>query len=313
MKKIFMILSVCLMASLAVVACKPDGGDNKKDNGNEQKPDDGKKPEEEEFKMEVAIDGNFAEWDALTEDTADNEYYLYGEYANESAPSILRAKLTSDADYVYAYVEINYNYIYVPDQETLPDEKKGPYASGDSNTGFVPHPDSPGPLWFWIDADGDATGAVTTPVADATGEIFWADLTGIDVPLQYYFLFDPVANKMQEGWQQINYPAMAEDGSDWGRAFVPGENWDPTYDNLVTPEAQIKFSGVEQIKDPVTGSNVPAVKIELAMDRSQLLVEGDLAGTLKIGVSYENKEGNISAQQSKGYSGILPLFTLKLK
>ena len=43
-----MILSVCLMASLAVVACQKNGGDNKKDNGNEQKPDDGKKPDEED-------------------------------------------------------------------------------------------------------------------------------------------------------------------------------------------------------------------------------------------------------------------------
>lgn len=296
-----MILGAGLLAALLVFSCskpnnqknnkpaddKEQGGGNEQGNSNEQGGG------EEEFSMEVAIDGDFAEWDTLTEDTADGANYVCELNGSSELDGILRVKATSDKDYLYIYAEVNYEYIF--------EAEGGPFELGNSNDGFHPsHPGSPGPLWVWVDADGDASGAVAT--ADEA-EALW-DYPGFDSPIQYYFCFDSEAGKMQMGWQQMNWPMDGEDylsssSEDWGRAFVGGEGWDPNTDNVASGEADVAFSAPMKIKDPASNKEVDAVKMEIAIGLDALLPnEGKVADTFFIGVSYENPDNTANCQHN---------------
>ena len=289
MKKIFMILGACLMAALVVFSCKKSTTPSKQEEQKqeEQKQEEQKqeeqKEEEKEFSMEVAIDGDFTEWDALTLDTADGDKYAYEENASETLNGLLRVKASYDKDYVFIYAEVAYENVF--------QAEGGPFVLGNSNVGFQPsHPGSPGPLWVWIDGDGDATGAVST--ADEA-EALW-DYPGFDAPIQYYFAYDVAAGKMQLGWQQMNWPMdgeeyLTKDSEDWGRAFVSGEGWDPETDNLATVEDNIKFSAPVKVSDPLTKKEVEVIKIELAIARDAILPSGaDVKGKIALGVDYEN-------------------------
>lgn len=312
-----MILSVCLMASLAVVACKPDG-DNKKDNGNEQKPDDGKKPDEEEFKMEVAIDGNFAEWDKLTDETADGAYYIYEENACDTLSGLLRVKLTSDEDYIYVYTEINFADIA---------QGAGPFGQGGSWIGFSgTSPKTPGALFVYVGADDDASGAYA---ARSIGEkeSMWS-YTGFDAFPQFYFALDQSDGKVKFGWNQNNWPQNRDDWKEdeWGKPLSDhGRGWwgstadegTPAVDNTVCDENTFKFSEPMKIVDPVTKKEVLAVKAEFSMDRGTILESNDkINKQAVIGVFYEQR-GDAPQQthavgSAKIPSGDTPI-TLKLK
>ena len=312
MKKVFMILAVCLMASLVVFSCKKTTTPNKDKEKEEQKEEE--KEEEKEFSMEVAIDGDFTEWDTLTDATADGGSYLYEANSNADLNSVLVVKATSDKDFIYLYTEILYEDVF--------QAEGGPYELGNSNDGFHPsHPGTPGPLWVWVDADGDATGAVSTATEE---EALW-DYCGFDAPVQYYIAYDVAAGKMFLGWQQMNWPMDGDDyltssSEDWGRAFVPSEGWDPNTDNKVTLVSDIAFSAPVSVKDPVSKKDVQVIKIELAMDRSALLPSGEAAkGKAVFGVSYENNGDGASVAHNylseisgKVPSGSTPL-TLQLK
>lgn len=316
MKKVFMILGTGLLAALLVFSCsKPN---------NQKKPDDKEQPGgeepggeepggETEFSMEVAIDGDFAEWDTLTGDTSDGANYIYEENGSSELNAILRVKATSDKDFLYIYAEVNYEYVF--------EAEGGPFELGNSNDGFHPsHPGSPGPLWVWVDADGDPTGAVATA---EEAEALW-DYNGFDAPIQYYFCFDDAQGKMQMGWQQMNWPIDGEgyltsSSEDWGRAFTSGEGWDPNTDNIASGAADVAFSAISKIKDPASGKEVDAVKIEIAIGLDALLPEGGkVADTFAIGVSYENPDHSASCAHNylSEISGKIPSgstpFTLKL-
>ena len=317
MKKIFMILSVCLMATLAVVACKKDGGNDKKDNGNEQT-NNGGEEQEEEFKMEVAIDGNFAEWDALTDATADGAYYIYEENACDTLSGLLRVKLTSDEDYIYVYTEINFADIA---------QGEGPFGQGGSWTGFVPnHPGTPGALFVYVGGDDDATGAYA---ARSIGEkeSMWS-YTGFDAFPQFYFALDQSDGKVKFGWNQNNWPQNRDDWSEdsWGKPLSEhGAGWwgnaedegTPAVDNTVSDENTFKFSEPMKIVDPVTNKEVLAVKAEFSMDRGTILESNDkINNQAVIGVFYEQR-GDAPQQTHAVGSAKIPsgdtAITLKLK
>jgi hypothetical protein len=314
MKKVFMILGVCLMAALAVVSCNKPANNNKPSDKEQEGEKEGEKEGEGEFSMEVAIDGDFSEWDTLTGDTADGANYVVEENGSTELDGVLRVKATSDKDFLYIYAEVMYDYIFEADG--------GPFELGNSNDGFHPsHPGSPGPLWVWVDADGDASGAVAT--ADEV-EALW-DYSGFDSPIQYYFCFDNEAGKMQMGWQQMNWPMDGEDylnssSEDWGRAFQSGEGWDPNTDNIASGVNDVAFSGILKIKDPASNKEVEAIKMEIAIGLDALLPNGGkVADNLFIGVSYENpgheadcQHNYLSEVSGKVPSGSAP-FKLVLK
>ena len=62
MKKIFMMLSACLVAGLMIVSCDKDN----KDNGKKTDDQEGQEQEEEEFVPLIAVDGQFADWADIT-------------------------------------------------------------------------------------------------------------------------------------------------------------------------------------------------------------------------------------------------------
>ena len=290
MKKIFMILGACLMAALVVFSCKKSTTPSKQEEQKqeEQKQEEQKqeeqKEEEKEFSMEVAIDGDFAEWDALTLDTADGDKYAYEENASETLNGLLRVKASYDKDYVFIYAEVAYENVF--------QGEGGPFEPGNSNDGFhgTKHPGTPGPLWIWIDGDGDANGAVST--ADEA-EALW-DYAGFDAPIQYYFCYDVEQGKMQLGWQQVNWPMdgeefLTKDSEDWGRAFVGGEGWNPETDWKASSPTDVMFSAPVKVSDPLTKKEVEVIKIELAIDRGGVLPSGDaIKGKIALGVDYEN-------------------------
>lgn len=329
MKKIFMILGSCLMAALVVIGCskpsnnnqqKPDGGEQKPDDG-EQKPDEGQGGEKE-FSMDIAIDGDFSEWDTLTDETADGEYYLFEENTNAELNSMLRLKLASDEDNIYVYTEINYETIYVAEG--------GPYSQGGSWTGFLPkHPATPGALIIYLSTDDDASGAFA-PVANSDGDSYW-DYTGFDAFPQFYFCYDVAANKMQFGWQQNNWPQNHEDGWEkdgdkWGAPLSGhGAGWwgdtqeesTSAWDNTVSDENTFKFSDIVKVKDPVSKADVSVIKMEFAMDREAINEDGTkVNGSVVIGAFYENVDQEAHQTNIDG-SGKLPssnkALTLKLK
>lgn len=312
MKRVFMILGTCLAAaSLLVVSCN-------KNNKPEPKPDDkehqgGKDGEDEgAFSMEVNIDGDFSEWDALTEKTADGEYYIYEENTDPALNGMLRLKLTSDKDYIYVYTELNYeNIVLVED---------GPYTAGSSAYGFGPqgekaHPGTPGALIIYVGGDGD-----DAKLYAARGEL-WS-YTGFDAFPQYYFAWDVAANQMQLGWPQNNWPEIAEE--DWGKPLSGHDvGWasdTPDHDYDVTGKNDIKFSNVVSLTDPSTNKTVQAIKIEFSMDRSAIMGPGtSMSGEAVIGAFYENVgDGTDGIHQTyETGSGKIPsgktALTLKLK
>ena len=317
MKKIFTIMCICLMTAFVVVSCdkKPVDPDDPT-----EKPDEPSKPDEpvvEEFSMDVAIDGDFSEWDTLTEETADGAIYIYEENTNDARTGMLRLKLTSDEDFIYVYTELNYDNIYVAEG--------GPFQQGGSWTGFLPsHPGTPGALIIYVGGDGDDTGAFA---ARAIGEeeSMWS-YTGFDAFPQYYFCYDVAASKMCFGWNQNNWPqnhGYTEDK--WGLPLGShGDGWwgddkdgTPVADNTVSDANTFKFSNVVTVKDPVTNANVNVIKMEFSMDRSTILESGEkIKDKAIIGAFYE-QVGDAPAQTSAEGSGKLPsgttAITLKLK
>lgn len=323
MKKVFMILGACLMAALVVVSCekKNDPKPNPKPDDKEN-PDD---PEPEGFSMEVSIDGDFSEWDTLTSETADGDYYIYDENVNASYNGMLRLKLTSDADNIYVYTELLYENIYVAEG--------GPFTQGGSWTGFLPsHPGTPGALIVYVGTDDDATGNYGAR-SYGEEESMWSYM-GFDAYPQYYFCWDAAAQKMAFGWNQNNWPQNhgldPEDKSSWwGLPLADhglgwwGDDTDgtPVFDNTVSDASTFKFSGVTTVKDPATKKDASVIKIEFAMDRSAINEDGTkVNGQAVIGAFYENVGDGVETElhqtdatgAGKLPSGKTPL-TLKLK
>jgi len=316
MKKIFMILSVCLMAVTVAVSCSKEKKPAPKPDDKEQGGDE--PGGEEGFKMEVSIDGDFSEWDALTEATADGEYCVYEENSDPERNGMLRLKLTSDADNIYVYTELSYENI-VQLENPLGD---GPLSAGSSAYGFGPdetganHPGTPGALIIYVGGDGD-----DSKLYAARGEL-WS-YTGFDAFPQYYFGWDVAADKMQLGWPQNNWPEILEE--EYGKPLSGHDvGWaadTPAHDYDVTGKDDIKFSKVVNLTDPVTKKTVQAIQIEFSMSRDAIMGPNTMVdGKAIIGAFYENvgdgTEDGIHQTYPDG-SGKLPsgeqAITLKLK
>ena len=308
MKKAFMILGACIAAAFVMVSCQDDKKPDNKDNKDNKDP-------EENLAMDVQIDGNFAEWDALTADNADGEYTLVEENTDAEFDGLLRLKLTSDADYIYVYTEVKYDYIYEKE------DSDGPVTGGGSWTGWIPthSGDTPGALFIYVGCDNDDSGAF------AARNSLW-DYTGFDAFPQFYFCFDKVGGKMAFGWNQNNWPQNHGYTADqWGEPLGShGDGWwgddvegTPVSDNTVSDGNSFKFSDVLTLKEPASGKDVQAVKIEFAMDRSALVEDGTkVSGVATIGAFYENVDHQAHQTNAEG-SGKLPsgdkALKLKLK
>ena len=315
MKKVFMTLGTCLLAAMVVISC------GKKSTTPDPKPEPEPEPEPEGLTIDVSIDGNFAEWDALTADTADGEYCIYDENTNAAFNGILRLKLTSDPDNIYVYTELLYENIFVAEG--------GPFTQGGSWTGFLPsHPGTPGALIVYVGTDDDATGSYGARSCGDEASM-WSYM-GFDAFPQYYFCWDVKADKMAFGWNQNNWPQNRDDwdeanngqplsdhGAGWWGDDVEGT---PVSDNTVSDANSFKFSGITTVKDPVTQKDASVIKMEFAMDRSAINEDGTKVNNQAvIGIFYENVgDGSEELHQTDPIgAGKLPsgktALTLKLK
>ena len=85
MKKIFIMLSACLVAGLMIVSC---GKDNK-DNGKKTDDQEGQE-QEEEFVPLIAVDGQFADWADITGYEGEEGSYVAFKAAMDEHPLFLR-------------------------------------------------------------------------------------------------------------------------------------------------------------------------------------------------------------------------------
>ena len=91
MKKIFMVLSACLVAGLMIVSC---GKDNK-DNGKKTDDQEGQEQEEDEFVPLIAVDGQFADWADITGYEGEEGSYVAFKAAMDEQFLYFYAKRTS--------------------------------------------------------------------------------------------------------------------------------------------------------------------------------------------------------------------------
>lgn len=256
----------------------------------------------EEISMEVAIDGDFSEWDRLTNLTADGHRYVYSELKDSQLTSLLRLKLTSDKDYIYVYTEIICENIFIADG--------GPYSQGNGIDGFLPnHPGTPGPLTVYIGSDNDSARAFATAV-NWNGETFWK-YTGFDSIHSYYFLWDSASLRMQLGWNVNLWPQNRNNWEDWmwGEPLYYYDEawwWDGTHgtfewDNTVSDENTFKFSGITTVKHPLSNDDVDVIRVEFAMNRKKLNEDGTpVSGNAVIGVLYMNLGNNATENDGTG-------------
>lgn len=99
-KNIFRIAILLMAGSMLAMACQ------QKTNPNKPGKDDGKEEGENSVKpVEIAIDGEFADWDLITEESAKtNEYIAIAK--GETGSPIKVIKASSDAESVYIYAEV---------------------------------------------------------------------------------------------------------------------------------------------------------------------------------------------------------------
>lgn len=278
MKKVFMILATLAVASMTLVGCKKDEGNKGKDDPK----DDPDVPVVEAF--EVAIDGDFSDWAALTADKATENDVIF-----DGLDGAIKAmKATSDESCVYLYAEIAIDKVQ---QSAVAAE------GGNSNEG---HGDStPGPFTIYWDLDNNAgTGFLCQH--SATGDLL-VEGVGCEVGSEMYLFIDTKDSKCKLGWSQLVYePDEAQDGdlyqADWGSdTSNPQYGWDPDMDNLapMLDSYQTKVGSVLQIEWAVEKNTLAG-----------LCKRGhDMGKTITIGASWNNGGSDASFVYGTGVAG----------
>lgn len=242
-------------------------------------------------KPDIIIDGNFDDWDALSNGTF-SEYVRRLENDNYDYRGELRLKLTSNESYIFFYTELNFDNIFIA--------SGGPYSSGDSITGFSPsHPGTPGAFWLYLDSDlSDDSGAFS--------QFGYDDDSSYDAAIGYYFCWDEVREKMQFGWQRADY--LESSGT-----FSPDASQSPENDNVITDITTIKFSAPVLATEPLTGNEVTVIKIEGALDMYSIWLDKPVPEWVKISSYYANTGHGASGNSTESLSGFITNVYLALR
>jgi hypothetical protein len=199
MKKLYIILLAAVTVAFMFSACqkpsnKPAGKD--KDNDKEQQDQQGG---DSGNNVQISIDGNFADWDAITESVANNNDYVDMFKAGSDDP-IQVIKIASDPDNIYFYFEFT--------AELLPqNEACGTWGSsfsenaldvemGDDDEEFreVMH--------LFIDPDGKgSTGFLTFEDPEKEGTPAIGDL-GSEMCAQFFMYFKPSTGNVCVAFEQ---------------------------------------------------------------------------------------------------------------
>lgn len=280
MKKAFLLCAAATAAMTLLASC------NKEEQKNDNKKDDGV-----EVTANFAIDGNFADWDALTAETA-NEYDVIVPI-NDDYKSLKAVKISSTDSEILVYAEIAVDKIQL--SETA-------HEGGNSNDG---HGDgTPGPFILYLDLDGNPETGFTTH-SDADGNPLISGI-GCEVGVEDYWFISAGDGKCYLGWSQIiSEPTDAADGDEyqqdswWQNGGTGG--WDPANDNLAPR--------LDSYKTKIEGSTM---KVEFAMERSVLAsmcTRHEMGSTIIVGARYYNND----MTASWGLSGLTKAATVKLR
>lgn len=286
MKKTFL-YALAAMACFSVLSCSEKPGDDNKG-------DDNQDPVETPTEINIAIDGDFSDWDAVTETSEDGTVYFCAEGA-EGYKNIRNLKATSDASYIYMCVEVAVSKIKM--------DAGGHHGDSWNGAGFKwPY----NPIWIYIDSDNNPATGITAHMIgadlDSAAPVF-SDFGG-DNFVQIYNWIATETGLWDMAWSQVNVKlAEVEDGdsidngSKWPTTseYPDGYGWDHNKDNTV-----ITFDNFK------TKLNGQWAICEFAIDRSLLVDNKANVGvqTSEIAFGVANQSGG--ADGSTGWSGIIP-------
>ncbi len=280
-----MLVIGCLIAA----ACEKTPQDKPGDD-----PDDKPEVPAKEASVEVKIDGDFADWDAITEDAAGKDDYMAVVKAGAADP-INVIKTSSDALNVYFYAEIL--------AEALPQNsicsEWGDSWNGTPEKGYKgdDENDKVGETFnIFFDPDGnDKTGFYT--YADANGDPAIPGL-GCEMCCQNFMFYNPSLKKLCIAWNQTNIgpdKQTDENGAvvdfdyngtifqaEWPDNVIPQWGWqngsgDGTGDNIAPKP--------ENIKSVVSGK---IIKVEFAIEKSDIVNLEDDATQFAWGICFRN-------------------------
>lgn len=290
MKKYFSFFCAAAMTCCAIVSCNKEnsgnGGDNHGNGGN-----GGDKPTE----VNISIDGDFSDWDAITETSPDGTAYFCAQGA-EGYTGIRNLKATSDADCIYMCFEVS--------TSKIPMKEGGHHGDSWDGMGFP----TPAPLWIYIDSDNNpATGLKPHWVGDVDLGGLAFDEFQFDNGLNLYTWIATETGLWDMGWQQANVKLQSEltpdgftiDSNEFYNIktddYPDGFGWNHEKDNTI-----ITF---ENFKTKVNGAWSIC---ELAIDRTLLVdneaKEGPQMTEIAFGVANQCSD----TDGKGGWSGIIP-------
>lgn len=291
-KSLFMGMAVIAALSLFATSCKKD--DNKKtndDNGGENT-------------TEIAIDGNFSDWDALTAETANEHDVIVP--IDENYNGIKAFKVSSDDVNLYLYAEIDVSKIQV--SETAKEGGNSWDGHGDA---------SPGPFIVYLDLDGNASTGFTThtdenykPATESDPDYkALVDGIGCEIGAEDYWFISATNGQMYLGWSQliVENEQYTKDGDSYQQpSWWTGQwdtyqgtdvngGWNPNFDNL-TPR-------LENYKTAIVGA---VAKVEMAFSRGDLAshcYRHEMGDTINIAAGYYNNGQTASSTIGAGGFG----------
>lgn len=287
MKKTFIRFAVIILGALVVCACtkdpKNDPDDPNKNNGGE---------EEVKCSVQIAIDGNFSDWDQVTAEAAGKDDCLALLKAMSADEPVQMIKTASDKYNVYFYAEILV--------EALPQTSIcGEWGdSWNGVTGYKGDEDNDRVcevFSLFFDPDGDVkTGFYT--YADGEGEPAIPGL-GCEQCSQEFFFFNPVTRQIGVAWNQTNIgPATVKDANgndvpyDYNGDFFQQDEWNAEgtvprwgWQNTGNGEGDNIAPKPENFKAATVGTKV---FVEFAIEKSDIVNLEDSAKEYAWGVCY---------------------------
>lgn len=295
MKKYFSFAAAAL-ACCAVISCgKDDPKGNGGENGGNEKP--------VTDVVNISIDGDFSDWDAITKSSEDGTVYFCKDGA-EGYKNIRNLKATSDPDFIYMYFEVSASKICM--------KEGGHHGDSMDGMGFA----SPAPIWIYVDSDNNsATGLKPHWIGDIDkGGLAFSDFQ-FDNGLNLFTWIAPETGLWDMGWQQANVKissymdgdkeVVVEDGTSiedgtnykWITDEYPdGYGWSHFKDNTIITFDNFKTA----VKD-----NGWAI-CELAINRALLVDNNGVAGPDMKEIAFGVANQSASAEGNGGWSGIIP-------
>ncbi|MBP5504748.1 MAG: hypothetical protein J6X89_01440 [Bacteroidales bacterium] len=288
MKKSFIRFAALIMGAIVAFACNkdpqnnPDNPDKDKDN-----------PKDEQVcSVQITIDGDFADWDQITAETAGKDDCLAMLKAAGADEPVQMIKTASDKFNVYFYAEILV--------EALPQTSIcGEWGdSWNGVTGYKGDEDNDRVrevFNLFFDPDGNVNTGFYT-YADGEGEPAIPGL-GCEQCSQEFFFFNPDTRKLGVAWNQTNIgPKTVKDANgndvpyDYNGDYFQQDEWNAAgtvpqwgWQNTGNGEGDNIAPKPENLKAATVGTKV---RVEFAIEKADLVNLEDTATEFAWGVCY---------------------------